>query len=56
MRWWADLLRQVPAGFVYRMCRMAVAAGTSKALHAGPGIVTRDEVWQLMEEVTIKSV
>jgi 1-phosphofructokinase family hexose kinase len=38
------------------MCRMAVASGTSKSLHAGPGIVTRDEVWQLMEEVTIKSV
>jgi 1-phosphofructokinase family hexose kinase len=38
------------------MCRMAVASGTSKAQHAGPGIVTRDEVWQLMEEVTIKSV
>jgi len=38
------------------MCRMAVASGTSKSLHAGPSIVTRDEVWQLMEEVTIKSV
>jgi 1-phosphofructokinase len=38
------------------MCRMAVACGTSKALHEGPGIVTRDEVWQLMEDVQITAV
>lgn len=38
------------------MCRMAVACGTSKALHEGPGVVTRDEVWQLMEDVQITSV
>ena len=38
------------------MCRMAVACGTSKALHEGPGVVTRDEVSQLMEDVHITSV
>jgi 1-phosphofructokinase family hexose kinase len=38
------------------MCRMAVACGASKAMHEGPGLVTRDEVWQLMEEVKITSV
>lgn len=38
------------------MCRMAVACGTSKAMHEGPGVVTRDEVWQLMEDVQITSV
>ncbi len=38
------------------MCRMAVACGTSKALHEGPGIITRDEVWQLMEDVQITAV
>jgi len=38
------------------MCRIAVASGTSKSLHRGPGSITRDEVWQLMEEVYIKSV
>lgn len=38
------------------MCRMAVACGTSKAMHEGPGVITRDEVWQLMEDVQITSV
>lgn len=38
------------------MCRMAVACGSSKAMHRGPGTVTRDEVWQLMEEVDVKSI
>jgi 1-phosphofructokinase family hexose kinase len=38
------------------MCRMAVACGTSKAMHEGPGVVTRDEVWQLMEDVQITAV
>jgi 1-phosphofructokinase family hexose kinase len=38
------------------MCRMAVACGASKAMHRGPGIVTRNEVWQLMEEVEIKAI
>lgn len=38
------------------MCRMAVACGTSKALHEGPGVVTREEVWQLMEDVQITAV
>lgn len=38
------------------MCRMAVACGTSKAMHEGPGVVTRDEVWQLMEDVRITAV
>ena len=38
------------------MCRMAVACGASKALHTGAGTIERNEVWQLMEEVKIKSV
>jgi 1-phosphofructokinase family hexose kinase len=38
------------------MCRLAVACGASKALHSGAGAVDRNEVWQLMEDVKIKSV
>lgn len=38
------------------MCRMAMACGTSNAMHFGPGNITRDEVWQLMEEVQIKAI
>jgi tagatose 6-phosphate kinase len=38
------------------MCRMAIACGASKAMHRGPGSVTRDEVWQLMEEVKVKAI
>jgi len=37
-------------------CRMAVACGSSKSMHEGPGIITREEVWQLMEDVEIKEV
>lgn len=38
------------------MCRMAMACGASKAMHRGPGSVTRDEVWQLMEEVKVRAI
>jgi 1-phosphofructokinase family hexose kinase len=38
------------------MCRMAIACGASKAMHRGPAAVTRDEVWQLMEEVKVKAI
>jgi 1-phosphofructokinase family hexose kinase len=38
------------------MCRMAMACGASNAMHFGPGAITRDEVWQLMEEVRIKAI
>lgn len=38
------------------MCRMAVACGTSNAMHEGPGEITRNEVWQLMEDVQITAV
>lgn len=38
------------------MCRLAIACGTSKSMHEGPGIVTRDEVWQLMEDVKITAI
>ena len=38
------------------MCRMAIACGTSNAMHNCPGTVTRDEVWQLMEDVKITAV
>jgi 1-phosphofructokinase family hexose kinase len=38
------------------MCRMAVACGASKSMHRGPGNITRDEVWQLMEEVKVRAI
>ncbi|MFP4241444.1 MAG: 1-phosphofructokinase family hexose kinase [Chitinispirillaceae bacterium] len=38
------------------ICRMAVACGTSKCMHQGPGVVTRDEVWRLMEDVRITAI
>lgn len=38
------------------MCRMAMACGASNAMHFGPGNITREEVWQLMEEVRIKAI
>ncbi|NLD94278.1 MAG: 1-phosphofructokinase family hexose kinase [Fibrobacter sp.] len=38
------------------MCRLAVACGTSKALHKGPGVIDSNEVWQLMEDVEITAV
>ena len=38
------------------MCRMAVACGSSKAMHRGPATITRDEVWQLMEEVKVEAI
>jgi len=37
-------------------CRLAIACGSSKSMHEGPGIVTRDEVWQLMEDVKITAI
>lgn len=38
------------------MCRLAVACGASNAQHHGPGAVSGDEIWRLMEEVSIKAV
>lgn len=37
-------------------CRLATACGASKAMHEGPYTCTRDEVGQLMEDVTITAV
>ncbi len=37
-------------------CRLAIACGTAKAMHDGPHAVSRDEAWQLMEDVTITAV
>ncbi len=37
-------------------CRMAVACGAGNALHHGPGVIERDEVWHLMEQVRIEAV
>ena len=37
-------------------CRMGISCGTSNAMHIGPGIVDKDEVWHLMEEVNIEAV
>ncbi len=38
------------------LCRMAVACGASNAMHEQPGVVTRDEIWHLMEDVQINAV
>ncbi len=38
------------------LCRMAVACGTGNALHTGPGNISPDEVWRLMEDVRIEAV
>ncbi len=38
------------------MCRMAIACGSSKAMHRGPYNVSRDEIWQLMEDVKVRSI
>jgi len=38
------------------MCRLAVASGTSNALHRGAGVVKREEVWRLMEDVRVEAV
>ncbi|KMQ52874.1 1-phosphofructokinase [Chitinispirillum alkaliphilum] len=38
------------------ICRMAVACGASNAVHEEPGVVTRDEIWQLMEDVQVNAV
>ena len=37
-------------------CRLAVACGASKAMHEGPHTITREEVWQLMEDVRITAI
>jgi 1-phosphofructokinase family hexose kinase len=37
-------------------CRLAVACGASKAMHRGPHTVSRDDIWQLMEEVKITAI
>jgi 1-phosphofructokinase len=38
------------------MCRLAVACGASKSMHEGPHTISRDEVWQLMEDEKITAV
>jgi tagatose 6-phosphate kinase len=53
----AGLLVSRKRGFsFYETCRMAVACGASKAMHQGPGVISRNEVWQLMEDVKITAV
>ncbi len=37
-------------------CRMGIACGTSNALHTGPGIIDKEEIWRLMEDVRIEAV
>jgi len=37
-------------------CRLAVACGTAKSLECGPGNISRETVWQLMEDVEIASI
>jgi 1-phosphofructokinase len=38
------------------MCRLAIACGSSKAMHEGPHTTSREEVWQLMEDVKITAI
>ena len=38
------------------MCRLGVACGTSKVMHCGPYNISVENVWQLMEEVKVKSI
>lgn len=40
----------------HEICRMAVACGTSNALHLGPGEIEKDQVWHLMEKVQVLSL
>jgi tagatose 6-phosphate kinase len=37
-------------------CRMAVACGSAKSMQQGPGILSRETVWQLMEDIRITSI
>ncbi|MBD3317583.1 MAG: hexose kinase [Chitinivibrionales bacterium] len=37
-------------------CRMAIACGASNAMHPGPGNVSLDEVWRLMEDVRVEAI
>lgn len=44
-------------GFSFsELCRMAVACGTSNANNFGPGEINKDQVWKLMEDVSIVSL
>lgn len=40
----------------FEMCRMAIACGSSKAMRRGPSSITRDEIWQLMEDVKVRAI
>ncbi len=40
----------------HETCRLAVASGTSNAMHKGPGEIENDQVWSLMEDVVVASV
>jgi 1-phosphofructokinase family hexose kinase len=40
----------------HETCRLAIACAASNATHSGPGVIDRDEVGRLMEEVIIKAV
>lgn len=40
----------------HETCRIAVAAGTSNAMHKGPGEIEQDQVWALMEDVVVNSI
>ncbi len=37
-------------------CRMGIACGVSNALHPGQGVVENDQIWSIMEEVSIEAV
>lgn len=38
------------------MCRMAVACGSAKCMQTGPGVISKETVWQLMEDVQITAI
>lgn len=53
----AGVIVALKRGFNFTdVCRMAIACGSSKSLHEGPGIVKLEEVWKFMEEVEITAV
>ncbi|MFP4416209.1 MAG: 1-phosphofructokinase family hexose kinase [Chitinispirillaceae bacterium] len=53
----AGLLVAHGRGFSFsETCRLAIACGAGNALHRGPGVIQRDEVWRLMENVRVEAV
>lgn len=53
----AGVIVAMERGFnFHEVCRLAVASGTSNAMHEGPGEIEQDQVWALMEDVVVTSI